>query len=152
MRYAKSYHGGVTTHLGPTWALLRLHLSSTWALLAHCLCITVLGILGNTWGLLSDDSATTWGLFGDRGHLMTTLGKQLGALIDYWQSILPSLCLCLCLSLSLCSGRRNSAAAVQHHPHPKVPFLRSRLAASQLFQQGLYFLHIHDVVHFKIFD
>ena len=61
----KSYHGGVTTHLGPTWALLRLHLSSTWALLAHCLGITVWGLLGNTWAPLGDCLVTTRPLFGD---------------------------------------------------------------------------------------
>ena len=48
-----------------TWALLRLHLSSTWALLAHCLGITVWGLLGNTWAPLGDCLVTTRPLLGD---------------------------------------------------------------------------------------
>ena len=48
-----------------TWALHKLYLSSTWELLARCLCLTVWGLLGNTWAPLGDCLVTTRPLLGD---------------------------------------------------------------------------------------
>ena len=130
-----------------TWALLRLHLSSTWALLAHCLGITVWGLLGNTWaplalGLLCDDSATTWGLFGDWGHLMTTLGAP----ID--RAYFPLLVfVCVYLYLYVQEGG-TVPPPFNIIPTPKSLFYVLAWLRRNCFSKACVFLQIHDVVYF----
>ena len=139
-----------------TWALHKLYLSSTWELLARCLCLTVWGLLGNTWAPLGDCLVTTRPLLGD----CLVIGATWWPLWESnWEHSLTidraysPLLVFVCVYLYLYVQEGGTVPPPFNIiPTPKSLFYVLAWLRRNCFSKACVFLQIHHVVHFKIFD